>query len=101
MSARLNILWSCDVPGWAYHNRIVRKSRAMPQHDHVTFFVGGNIPIIEKAGLINMADVIICQGLKALRIKKYKFSRLKQLNNVVLRLDSMRIDINGEYIDLW
>lgn len=94
------ILWSCDVVGWAYHNRIMRLSRAMPQYDH-RVLMGECVPPTLQAELINRADIIICQGIKVIgRVVARKHGEDKYAN-LVCRLDSVRIDDHGEYYDLW
>ena len=96
---KLNVLWTCDVPGWAYHNRIMRLSRAMPHYHHTIFFFGQRIPRDVMRHMLDNADVIVCQGVKSLRVVDDKADH--SYANIVSRLDSMRIDINGEYFDIW
>ena len=94
------ILWSCDVVGWAYHNRIMRLSRAMPQYDH-RVLMGDTVPPTLQAELINRAHIIVCQGIKVIeRVVSRKRNEAKYAN-LVCRMDSVRIDHNGEYFDLW
>ena len=108
------ILWTCDVVGWAYYNRIMRLSAAMPQYDHRIWFFGNHQPIHEKQRHLEEADVIVCQGVKALRIvqlKPIQFGSVltdsaeatldARFRNIVLRLDSMRVDFKGAYYDIW
>lgn len=107
------ILWTCDVVGWAYYNRIQRISAAMPQYEHVVWFFGNSAPLHEKQAMLAEADVIVCQGVKAMRIAQLKpldFSggvgnAQKMLDarfdNMIVRLDSMRVDFKGDYFDIW
>lgn len=114
MSKRPIILWTCDVPGWAYHNRIKRLEKAMPQYEFQIWYFGNPVPAATKARILREAAVIVCQGVKALRIVEQKelafsTSQPNQFNavmarrwsNIVARLDSLRIDIDGEYVDIW
>jgi len=110
--AKPMILWSCDVVGWAYHNRIMRLSRAMPQYEH-RVLMGESVPPTLQAELINRADIIVCQGIKVIDrvvsrkiVKPTKFTDLpdalqRRYANLVCRMDSVRIDHHGEYYDLW
>lgn len=107
------VVWTCDTPGWAYHTRIVRMSAAMPQYEHVIWYFGNPLPPHEKQRVLSGADIIVCQGVKALRIVQLKpldFSRNagdpqavldERYKNVVARLDSLRVDHEGQYYDIW
>ena len=106
------ILWTCDVVGWAYYNRIQRLSKAMPQYEHRTWYFGAKMPQSVKMQALREADVIVCQGVKAIRIvtlKPLKFDSAMvpqaaldaRYDNLVVRLDSMRVDHEGEYYDIW
>jgi hypothetical protein len=110
-TAKPVILWTCDVEGWAYHNRIQRLAPLLPQYEHRILYFGKGSRA-EQAAEINAADVIVCQGIKSIRVVRRKELRITDLrhleqardaayDNVVVRIDSMRIDRNGEYIDLW
>jgi len=93
------ILWTCDVEGWAYHNRFLRLSKNLPDYDHRLYFFGDpNLSRIQKIDLVRSADVIVCQGVKALRVAEVN---VLDFANIVGRLDSMRVDHNGEYYDIW
>jgi len=105
------ILWTADVVGWAYHNRVMRLSRALPQYDH-RVLMGDAVPLPLQRALINQADIIVCQGIKVVqRIVDKKTPCCANINdaegmkqrfeNLVVRFDSMRIDHNGEYFDIW
>jgi hypothetical protein len=94
------ILWSCDVVGWAYHNRIMRLSRAMPQYEH-RVLMGETVPPSLQAELINRADIIVCQGIKVIGRVVCRKRDEQKYRNLVCRLDSVRIDHHGEYFDLW
>ena len=93
------ILWTCDMPGWAYHNRIRRLSVKLPQYRHTILFFGQRIPKDVMKHMLNTADVIVCQGVKALRVIDDKEDG--DYTNLVARLDSMRVDIDGKYVDIW
>lgn len=106
------ILWTCDVPGWAYHNRILRLSKAMTQYEHVIWYFGNKLPRQEQQKIVDGVDIIVCQGVKSLRIVHLKSLDFSQgdspeivlgarYENVIARLDSVRIDIDGEYYDIW
>lgn len=106
------VLWTCDVVGWAYYNRIMRLSKVLTQYDHKIWYFGAKIPKHEQQQIVDEADIIVCQGVKSLRlvqIKSLDFSKgnppvavlAERFNNVIARLDSVRIDINGEYYDIW
>ena len=106
------ILWTCDVKGWAYHNRFLRLSKNLPDYDHRLYFFGDpNLSRIERINLVLSADVIVCQGVKALRVAKmnaldpdaanYEDAGRNRFANIVGRLDSMRVDYKGKYYDIW
>ena len=106
------ILWTCDVVGWAYYNRIMRLSKVLTQYEHQIWYFGVKIPKQQQQRIVDSADVIVCQGVKSLRLVQLKtldFSKGdspavvlgERFNNVIARLDSVRIDINGEYYDIW
>lgn len=106
------ILWTCDVPGWAYHNRIVRISAVLIQYRHVIWYFGSRLSKREQQEIVDSAAVIVCQGVKSLRLielKSLDFTHgfapevvlAQRYINVVARLDSVRVDFEGEYYDLW
>lgn len=105
------IVWTCDVPGWAYHNRIVTMRRAMPQFEHRVLYFGGAMCKALRRRLLADADIIVCQGVKSLRvvdqipldIKDCSVDEAKRraYKKVVVRVDSMRVDINGQYVDIF
>lgn len=106
------ILWTCDVVGWAYHARIMRLSKAMPQYEHRIWYFGAKMRPEVRMQALRDADIIVCQGVKSIRIVRSKllaFDGLmdpqqvldQRFDNVVVRLDSMRVDYNGEYYDIW
>lgn len=106
------ILWTCDVVGWAYHTRIMRLSKAMPQYEHRIWYFGAAMPQAVKMQALREADIIVCQGVKSIRIvssKPLAFDGLAdpqavldaRFDNLVVRLDSMRVDYMGEYYDIW
>jgi len=91
------ILWTADVKGWAYENRVQVMRRAMPQYEHRVMMSNSVPPCLWKM-LCAQADIVVCQGVKWP-------DRLVQndvdVGNVVLRLDSMRIDHGGVYYDFF
>jgi hypothetical protein len=106
------ILWTCDVPGWAYHNRIMLMSKFMPQYEHRIWYFGEHKTEAERRRIVSEADIIVCQGVKSLRIIQWKNVEFvedksvqdmlnKRFSNIVARLDSVRIDIDGIYVDIW
>jgi hypothetical protein len=108
------ILWTCDVVGWAYYNRIERLSKAMPQYEHRIWYFGNHQPMHVKQKLLGEADIIVCQGVKSLRIAQLKSIQFTQslidnpqkaldarFANILVRIDSFRVDHNGEYYDIW
>lgn len=108
------ILWTCDVQGWAYYNRIKRLEKAMPQYEFQIWYFGNPLPAGVKSRILEQAAVIVCQGVKSLRIvdlKPLNFAKVKaskfpdamrkRFANIIARLDSMRVDIDGEYVDIW
>jgi hypothetical protein len=105
------ILWTCDVPGWAYHNRIETMRRVMPQYDHRILYFGTRMPAPLRFELLSQADVIVCQGVKAMRVvseRPYPVGITDPaeiaehlFRGVVVRIDSMRVDINGQYVDIF
>jgi hypothetical protein len=106
------VLWTCDVPGWAYHNRIVRLSAVMPEYRHRIWYFGNRLPKQEQQRIVSEADIIVCQGVKSLRLIQLKaldFTKgdapdvvlNARFDNVIARLDSVRVDIDGEYYDIW
>lgn len=106
------ILWTCDVPGWAYHGRIMRISKVLTEYEHRIWYFGNPLPLKEKQRHLQEADIIVCQGIKSLRIVQMKrldftgdteYQKVlnERFKNIVTRLDSVRIDINGEYYDIW
>ena len=106
------VLWTCDVPGWAYHNRIMRISKVLTGYQHFIWYFGNKFPRHEQQRIVSEADIIVCQGVKSLRIiqlKSLDFSKgdapevvlAERFSNVIARLDATRIDLNGEYYDIW
>lgn len=112
MSRKPLIVWTCDVEGWAYHNRFLRLSKNLPGYDHrLYFFGGGDLSRVERIRLLRSADVIVAQGVKSLRVGRmqgldpnatnYEEADGERFKNVVGRLDSVRVDFNGKYYDIW
>lgn len=109
---RPTVLWTCDVPGWAYYNRIMRLSKVLTQYRHLIWYFGNKLAKQEQQRIVDDADIIVCQGVKSLRLVQLKsldFSKGDapdivlgaRFDNVIARLDSVRIDIDGEYYDIW
>lgn len=106
------ILWTCDVVGWAYHTRIMRLSKAMSQYEHRIWYFGAHMPQEVKMQALREADIIVCQGVKALRISSImplafdgtadvQMILDARFDKIVVRLDSMRVDYRGQYYDIW
>ena len=106
------VLWTCDTPGWAYHNRIVRLRKAMPQYEFRIWYFGGTMTREARTRELAEADIIVCQGVSRLRIVNMMRVRLDagenqqaildaRYNKGISRLDSLRVDDNGKYIDIF
>jgi len=107
------VVFHCDVHGWAYHNRTVRLARALKGRYDIRALMGGHVPASLHHGLIDRADIVMAQGVKCIQrmvsAKSIQVDGATQLGpalkarygNVVARLDSLRIDHNGEYFDIW
>jgi len=65
-----------------------------------------------KMQALSEADIVVCQGVKSIRIissKPLVFDGVSapqtvlnaRYDNIVVRLDSMRVDYKGEYYDIW
>ncbi len=65
-----------------------------------------------KMQALRDADIIVCQGVKSIRIVSMKALAFDgdsdpqavldaRYDNLVVRLDSMRVDHKGEYYDIW
>lgn len=75
-------------------------------------FVGrAIIPLNLQRKMLREADIIVAQGVKALRIVQmkemhlaapdYESELLRRYDNVIARLDSVRVDKDGEYYDIF
>jgi hypothetical protein len=84
----------------------------MPEYEHRIWYFGEHKSDAERRRIVNEADIVICQGVKSLRIAEWKEVKYiegsdmqgmldNRFSNIVARLDSMRIDVNGEYFDIW
>lgn len=106
------VVFHCDVHGWAYHLRSVRMARALPQYD-IRALIGSATPPRLKVKLLTEADILVAQGIKTIRrmadakqpqihgagkIGQVVRNRYK---NIVARLDSVRVDLDGKYYDIW
>lgn len=91
------ILWTADVKGWAYFNRVETMQAALPHYDHRVWF-SSNVPPSVLKDMMKQADIVICQGVKPIeRVIKAGASPHK----MIVRIDSVRIDDNGQYFDIF
>jgi hypothetical protein len=74
------IAWITDVPGWAYDNRAVNLSQAMPGYDHL-------IVAYPNAGfeVCRSADIVVCPDPRVLGLLPNDMGR------VVLNLNAVKI----------
>ncbi|HUV63899.1 MAG TPA: hypothetical protein VMW24_08375 [Sedimentisphaerales bacterium] len=91
------VLWSCDVKGWAYHNRVETMSKALPQYNHRVWIMSAVAPSLLK-GLMAAADIIICQGIK---VVERTLAAGADPKKILCRMDSIRIDHEGQYFDIF
>lgn len=106
------VVFHCDVHGWAYHLRAVRLARALPQYD-IRALIGSAIPPRLGVKTITDADILVAQGIKTIgRMAEAKQPQIhgaenigqpmkRKYSNIVCRLDSVRVDLNGKYYDIW
>ncbi len=57
------VLWTCDVKGWAYHNRVMTMKAALPQYEHRTW-ISLNVPPALWKMMMETVDIVVCQGIK-------------------------------------
>jgi hypothetical protein len=107
------VLFHCDVEGWAYWNRTLRLSRALKDRYDIRATMGERVPPGLQGAVIDRADILMAQGVKVIdrmvSAKRFQVDGADNLgkglrrryDNVVARLDSMRVDHNGEYVDIW
>ena len=91
------VLWTADVRGWAYWGRVETMSKALPQFDHRVWIFSAVAPSLLK-GMMEAADIIICQGVKVIERTVAAGADPKK---IICRIDSVRIDHNGEYHDIF
>jgi len=91
------VLWTCDVKGWAYHTRVETMSKALPQFDHRVWIFSAVAPSLLR-GLMEAADIIICQGVKVI---ERTVAAGADPRKIVCRIDSVRIDHEGQYVDIF
>lgn len=91
------VLWTCDVKGWAYHTRVETMSRALPQFQHRVWIFSAVAPSLLK-DMMDAADIIVCQGVK---VVARTIAAGANPNKIVCRIDSVRVDHNGDYHDIF
>jgi len=91
------VLWTCDVRGWAYHTRIETMSRALPEFEHRFWIFSAVAPSL-LYGMMAAADIIVCQGVKVI---ERVVAAGADPRKIICRIDSVRIDHNGEYWDIF
>lgn len=97
MSHKPIILWTCDVKNWAYWNRVDTMSRALPQYGHRVWF-SSNVPPSLYKGMMEAADIIVCQGIK---VVERTIAAGADPKKIVCRIDSVRVDHKGYYYDVF
>jgi len=91
------VLWTCDVKGWAYHTRVETMSLALPQYEHRVWIFSAVAPALYRS-MMDAADIIVCQGVKVIQRTVAAGADPKK---IVCRIDSVRIDHEGEYRDIF
>jgi len=91
------VLWSCDVKGWAYFNRVETMSKALPQFDHRVWIFSAVAPSLLQ-GMMTAADIIVCQGVK---VVERTLAAGADPKKIICRIDSVRVDHEGFYIDVF
>jgi hypothetical protein len=91
------VLWTADVKNWAYWNRIETMSQALPQFTHRVWFSSNVPPSLLKA-MMDSASIIVCQGVK---IIERAIAAGADPKKIVTRLDSIRVDHEGQYYDIF
>jgi len=76
------LLWICDVPDWAYDNRMHRIMSVLTEYEHkVVYIATSKNEEIHK--LSGEADVVFCSYLKWIKL-------LNTLNNCVVCMSGVR-----------
>jgi hypothetical protein len=91
------VLWTADVKGWAYFNRIETMRAAMPQYEH-RVWICSNVPPSLLKGMMEAADIVVCQGVK---VVERTIPAGADPKKIICRMDSVRIDHNGAYYDVF
>ncbi len=91
------VLWTCDTKGWAYDTRVQTMSRALPNYEH-RVWISSNVPPALWKMMMETADIVVCQGIKVVERTMAAGADPKK---IVARLDSVRIDHNGQYFDVF
>jgi len=97
LNAQPIVLWTCDVKGWAYHTRVETMSKALPQYDHRVWISSSVAPLLLR-GMMATADIIVCQGIK---VVERTIAAGADPNKILCRMDSIRIDHEGQYFDIF
>jgi len=71
--------------------------KALPGYDHRVWF-SSNVPPSILKDMMDKADVIVCQGVKVVERTIRGGADPKK---IVCRIDSVRIDHAGEYVDIF
>ncbi|HUV62409.1 MAG TPA: hypothetical protein VMW24_00855 [Sedimentisphaerales bacterium] len=91
------VLWTADVRGWAYWNRVETMSQALPQFDHRVWIFSAVAPSLLK-GMMEGADIVVCQGVK---VVERTIAAGADPKKIICRMDSIRIDHEGQYFDIF
>lgn len=97
MRDKLIILWTCDTKGWAYDNRVQTMSAALPEFTH-RVWISSHMPPSLLRGMMEEADIIVCQGIK---VVERTIAAGADPKKIVVRIDSTRVDDNGQYVDIF
>lgn len=97
MTKKPVVLWTADVRGWAYWTRVETMSRALPQFEHRVWIMSSVAPSLLKM-MMDTAHIIVCQGVKVI---ERVVAAGADPRKIVCRIDSVRIDHNGEYFDVF
>jgi hypothetical protein len=91
------VLWTCDVKGWAYDNRVQTMARALPGYEHRVWIMS-NVPSSLHLDMMMAADIVVCQGVK---VVARTLAAGAVPPRIVARVDSVRIDHEGRYFDVF
>lgn len=93
------IVWTADVPGWAYANRARRLARYLPQYEHRILY-----PVLSqhlRDELLRCADIVVVQGITGINYWS-KSLFLQYQGKIVCRFASVRIGSHDtEYHDVF